>query len=218
MTMDVNAQIAATDREVSTPEVAGALLYAQTLARTYPSPIDDVWDAVTSAERIPRWFLPVSGDLRLGGTYQLEGNAGGEIRSCEPPAGGRASYSVTWGMGGEPAIVTVRLTAVDAGGTRLELDSVVAADALPPGMWETYGPGATGIGFELGLLGLALHVEGDASVTPETAAAWQVSAEGKSLTRRAADAWAKAHIASGESEEKAQAAADATYAFYTGGV
>jgi uncharacterized protein YndB with AHSA1/START domain len=215
--MDVNAQIAATDRQVSTPEVDGALSYAQTLARTYPSPIDDVWDAVTSPERIPRWFLPVSGDLRLGGTYQLEGNAGGEIRSCEPPAGGRASYSITWGMGGDPAVVTVRLTEVDAHSTRLELDSVVAADALPPGMWDTYGPGATGIGFELGLLGLALHVDGDASVTPETAAQWQVSAEGKALTRRAADAWATAHIASGEKAEKARAAADATYAFYTGG-
>ena len=31
--------------------------------------IDDVWDACTNPERIPRWFLPVSGDLRLGGRY-----------------------------------------------------------------------------------------------------------------------------------------------------
>lgn len=216
--MDVNSQIAATDRMVSTPEVDGALSYAQTLARTYPSPIDDVWDAVTSPQRIPRWFLPVSGDLQLGGTYQLEGNAGGEVRNCEPPAGGRASYSITWGMGGEPAIVTVRLIEVDAGSTRLELDSVVAADALPPGMWEQYGPGATGIGFELGLLGLGLHIAGDASVTPETAAQWQVSAEGRQITRLAADAWARAHVVAGETKDKAQAAADATYAFYTGGV
>ena len=216
--MDVNAQIAATDRVVSTPEVEGKPSYAQTLGRTYPSPLADVWNAVTSPDRIPRWFLPVTGDLRPGGSYQLEGNAGGEIRSCDPPAGGRASYSITWGMGGDPAIVTVRLTEVDASSTRLELDSVVAADALPPGMWETYGPGATGIGFELGLLGLALHTSGDTSVTPETAAAWQVSAEGKDLTRRAADAWARAHVAAGETAEKAQAAADATYAFYTGDV
>jgi uncharacterized protein YndB with AHSA1/START domain len=214
--MDVNAQIAATDRVVSTPEVEGRPSYAQTLGRTYPSPLADVWNAVTSPDRIPRWFLPVTGDLRLGGSYQLEGNAGGEIRSCEPPAGGRASYSITWGMGGDPAIVTVTLTEVDATSTRLELDSVVPADALPPGMWETYGPGATGIGFELGLLGLALHVSGDASVTPETAAAWQVSREGKELTRAAADAWAQAQVAAGETDEKAQAAADATYAFYSG--
>jgi hypothetical protein len=215
--MDVNAQIAATDRVVSTPDIDGKPSYAQTLARTYPSPIDDVWTAVTSPERIPRWFLPVTGDLRTGGSYQLEGNAGGEIRSCDPPAGGRASYSITWGMGGgDPAIVTIRLTEVDGASTRLELDSVVAADALPPGMWETYGPGATGIGFELGLLGLALHIASDDSVTPETAAAWQVSAEGRAVTRGAADAWARAQVAAGAAEEQAQASADATYAFYTG--
>ena len=28
---------------------------------------------------------PISGDLRLGGRYQLQGNAGGEILVCEPP-------------------------------------------------------------------------------------------------------------------------------------
>jgi hypothetical protein len=46
--------------------------------------VEDVWDAITSAERIPRRFLPVSGDLRLG-RYQLQGNAGGEITGCNPP-------------------------------------------------------------------------------------------------------------------------------------
>lgn len=215
--MDVNAQIDAVTRTVETRQ-GDALSYAQSLARVYPSTIDDVWHAVTSAERIPRWFLPVTGDLRLGGTYQLQGNAGGEIRACEPPAGGVAHYTITWGMGGEPALVTVRLVAVDDASTRLELESVVAADALPPGMWETYGAGATGIGFEMGLLGLALHLDGDASVTPETAEAWQVSAEGRDVTRRAADAWASAQVAAGTPEAQARAAADATYGFYTGDV
>lgn len=36
------------------------------LHQTFDTDIDDVWDACTNAERIPRWFLPVSGDLRLG--------------------------------------------------------------------------------------------------------------------------------------------------------
>ena len=31
----------------------------------------DLWEALTSAERIPRWFAPVSGDLRLGGRFQV---------------------------------------------------------------------------------------------------------------------------------------------------
>ncbi|WP_308168107.1 hypothetical protein [Nonomuraea sp. NEAU-A123] len=44
-----------------------------------------MWDACTSAEHIPRWFLPIEGDLRAGGCYRLEGNAGGEVLACEPP-------------------------------------------------------------------------------------------------------------------------------------
>ena len=50
---------------------------AVVLRRTYPAAVADVWDALTSPERIARWFLPVTGDLHLGGKYQLEGNAGG---------------------------------------------------------------------------------------------------------------------------------------------
>src|SRR4051812_25995035 len=53
--------------------------------RTYHTTPDDLWDALTSAERIPRWFLPIEGDLKLGGRYQVKGNAGGSITRCDPP-------------------------------------------------------------------------------------------------------------------------------------
>ena len=98
--VDVNAQIDAVTRGVQTTELDGEPSRVQTLSQVYPSPIDDVWDAVTSAERIARWFLPVAGDLRVGGRYQLEGNAGGEVLECSPPAGGSAGYRVTWEFGG----------------------------------------------------------------------------------------------------------------------
>ena len=38
-----------------------------TISQAYAAAIEDVWDACTSAERIPRWFLPVSGELKPGG-------------------------------------------------------------------------------------------------------------------------------------------------------
>ena len=31
---------------------------AVTLTRLYDTGVDDLWDALTSKERIPRWFLP----------------------------------------------------------------------------------------------------------------------------------------------------------------
>jgi len=39
--MDVNAQLKAVARGIETKEVDGVLSYVQTLAQTYPSPIDD---------------------------------------------------------------------------------------------------------------------------------------------------------------------------------
>jgi uncharacterized protein YndB with AHSA1/START domain len=53
--------------------------------RTYPTDHDDLWEALTSAGRIPRWFLPITGDLRVGGRYQLEGNAGGVVEEGDQP-------------------------------------------------------------------------------------------------------------------------------------
>ncbi|MFE2771012.1 SRPBCC family protein [Microbacterium resistens] len=56
--VDVNAQVDAVTRGVRTEDVDGVLSRVQTLSQEYPSPIEDVWDAATSADRIPRWFLP----------------------------------------------------------------------------------------------------------------------------------------------------------------
>lgn len=218
--VDVDAQLNAVERGIQTKDVDNVRSYVQTLAQTYPSPIDDVWDAVTSAERIPRWFLPVSGDLRLGGKYQFEGNAGGEIVRCEPPQDGRAGYTVTWGNGmGEPTIVQVRLTALDAASTRFELENVAAADSIPEGFWEQFGPSATGMGWDSGLLGLASYFSGgEDGISPEEGQAWLATDEGKSFLRGSADAWARAHIADGADPEVANAAATTTYGMYTGEV
>ncbi|NYE19126.1 SRPBCC domain-containing protein [Microbacterium immunditiarum] len=214
--VDVNAQVAAVDRGVRDDELDGAPTRVQSLAQTYPSPIDDVWDAVTSGERIPRWFLPVSGDLRLGGRYQLEGNAGGEVLECRPPADGTAGYRVTWEYGGGVSWLDVVLQSVDDGSTRVELIHTARTADVPPGFWETYGPGATGVGWDGGLLGLALHLAGSTDVTPETAEAWAFTDEGKAFYRAAATAWGEAHIRGGGDPEAAHSAADATYRFYTG--
>ncbi|MGZ8805052.1 MAG: SRPBCC domain-containing protein, partial [Microbacterium sp.] len=98
--VDVNAQIDAVTRGVRTTEVDGEAARVQSLSQVYSSGIADVWAAVTSADRIPRWFLPLSGDLRQGGRYQFEGNAGGEVLECSPPSGGTAGYRATWEFGG----------------------------------------------------------------------------------------------------------------------
>ncbi|MEM7635602.1 MAG: SRPBCC domain-containing protein [Pseudomonadota bacterium] len=60
--------------------------------RVYMTGQTDLWDALTNIERIRRWFSPVSGELHLGGRYQIEGNAGGTITRCDEPE----ALDVTW--------------------------------------------------------------------------------------------------------------------------
>src|SRR6185437_4008593 len=90
--IDVDEQVEAVGRSVGeTGEVRTV-----TIARGYAAPVEDLWDACTTPERIARWFLPVSGDLREGGRYQLEGNAGGTIERCDPPH----AFAATWEFAG----------------------------------------------------------------------------------------------------------------------
>jgi uncharacterized protein YndB with AHSA1/START domain len=170
------------------------------LQRTYDAPPEDVWDAVTNPERIPRWFLPVSGDLRLGGRFQLEGNAGGEIRVCDPPK----RLTVTWEARGDTSLLSVTLApAGDA--TELTLEHAVGDNEH----WATFGPGAVGVGWDMALLGLALEFGG--AERPQDAATDPRLPE---FSRRSAKAWGQAHLAGGADEEVARAMAERTSEAY----
>jgi uncharacterized protein YndB with AHSA1/START domain len=209
MTSDIGGLIGAVTREVINREHDGRPARVVVASRSYDTTIEDVWDAITSAERIPRWFLPISGDLRLGGRYQLQGNAGGEITRCEPPR----HLAVTWEFGGEVSWVKVDLSEDANGGTHLELEHVAYVDDA---RWAQYGPGAVGVGWDMTLMGLDRHLESGTAFNPQEAMAWLGSPEGKDLLRRISDDWCRASIASGTEETAAKAAAQRTTAAYTG--
>jgi uncharacterized protein YndB with AHSA1/START domain len=208
MNFDLEIQLGAVDRTVTELEYEGKPARAVQLTRTFRTLVDDLWDAVTSPVRLPRWFLPVSGELRLGGRYQLEGNAGGTITTCDPP---RLLF-LTWEFAGEVSWVEVRLAAEADGRSRLTLTHIVPADAH----WEKYGPGATGVGWELGLVGLALHLSPDGA-EPFDEAAFFGSPEGRAFVTGSSEQWERAAVAAGTDPERARAAAAETTAFYTGG-
>ena len=207
MDLDFESHLGAVERSVSHSERAGKAASAVKLARTYETTVDDVWDAVTNGERIPRWFLPITGELKLGGRYQLEGNAGGEITRCEPPT----YVAVTWEFGGDTSWVEIRLSKVDDRHTSLTLIHT----ANDSDFGTHYGPGATGVGWEMGLLGLALHsAQPDAPKMDETA--FSASPEGKAFVTGSSEAWGQASIAAGTDPVEAVEAAGRTTAFYTG--
>jgi uncharacterized protein YndB with AHSA1/START domain len=207
MTIDPVTLAGLVTREVRTGSRDGAPTKIVIARRTYPTGRTDLWDALTNPERIPRWFLPVSGELKVGGRYQLEGNAGGVIDRCDEPE----LFAVTWEFGEMMSWLAVTLTP-DGAGTRLELAHEAHVD---PTMWGQFGPGAVGVGWDLALMGLSLHLDTGAQVDPQTAVTFPASPEGREFIRLAATGWADAAVGDGEEPGTAHEAGDRTFAFYT---
>ena len=207
--IDVVQEINAVQRQVGSRVLDAGTARTSTISRSYDVGVEDLWDACTNPERIPRWFLPVSGDLRLHGRYQLEGNAGGTIERCDPPN----SFAATWEYGGDVSWIEVRLVPEPNGRTRFELEHVAHVDDE---RWAQFGPGATGVGWELALLGLGLHLSCGTRVDPKEFEAWSSSAEGVEFMTLSSQRWGDASVDAGTDEAAAQSAAARTTAFYTG--
>jgi uncharacterized protein YndB with AHSA1/START domain len=154
------------------------------LRRSYNAPIDDVWDAVTQPDRIKRWFMPISGELRVGGNFQFEGNASGEILTCEPPLLLKVTFNAV------TSIVEVRLAPQGDGDTVLELEHTVPIEMAQSGAGALYvGPGWDGA-----LLGLGLFLGGEAVDDPVAAAS---SPEALEFSRQSVHAWVEVVKGSG---------------------
>src|SRR5688572_12166470 len=92
MKIDVARLLGAVTRETSTREQDGKPAVVVSASRRYDTSVADLWDAVTNPERIPRWLAPISGELKLGGRYEIQGNASGTITRCNPPE----ELALTW--------------------------------------------------------------------------------------------------------------------------
>ena len=199
--------LSAVERSVLSLERDGQPARAVILSRRYATTVEDLWDAVTNAERIPRWFLPISGELDLGGRYQLEDNAGGIITACDRPS----RLTLTWVFGEDVSWVEVRFSDDGAGCARLTLTHTATLSEH----WGQYGPGAVGVGWELGLMGLEFHIaQPTAPKLDETAFA--TSPDGKAFIAGSSVRWGHADMAGGADPKAARAAAERTTAFYTG--
>jgi uncharacterized protein YndB with AHSA1/START domain len=185
--IDIVNQVNATHREIGNLPVATGEGRSLLLRRGYDASIEDVWNACTDPDRISRWLAPIEGDLRLGGTFQLKDNAGGEILRCEEPR----LIKVTWGLGeGMATEVEVRLAPDGDGGTVLELEHAAPAEIVDE-LMRTYGPGHTigiGCGWDLALLGLDLFLHG-VKFDPAT---WEDTPEEKEFATRSCHAWGPA--------------------------
>jgi uncharacterized protein YndB with AHSA1/START domain len=207
--IDNDRHVNSVRRELGDRPVEGGEAIVGTISQVYPTGIDDMWDAVTNPDRIVRWFAPVAGEFKEGGSYQITGNASGTVTSCDKPRG----YDLTWEFAGQMSWVEVRLTP-EGDGTRFQIEHIAQ---VPGEFWEQFGPGATGVGWDLSLLGLARHLQDPSAVPdPEEIAVWHETAEGQAFLRASADGWGAAAAAHGVEPDLAKAQAERTYKFYTG--
>lgn len=207
MISDPVATAGLVQREVRTSSRNGQTTRMVVARRTYATDQADLWDALTNDERLPRWFAPVSGELKLGGRYQVEGNAGGVIETCEEPE----TFAVTWEFGGQVSWLRINLIP-SAGETTLELVHEAVVD---PDFWAQFGPGAVGVGWDLGLMGLGIHLETKESIRGDYSKDWSTTPDGVQFVRRAAEGWAEAAIADGDDATAAREAAERTISFHT---
>jgi uncharacterized protein YndB with AHSA1/START domain len=193
MIIDIAKQIGAISRGVSQQHTERGETVAVTLERRYAADQADVWQAITDPDRVRRWFLPLTGDLREGGNFQLEGNAAGDIMTCEPPR----HLVVTFG--GESSIVEVLLSS-DGQQTLLRLTHSVPLKLAGSGAGALYvGPGWDGT-----LLGLAIYLAGEVAGDPVAAAN---SPEVQDFNVSSIKAWVGAIEASGTADADAISAA-----------
>jgi len=173
-----------------------------------------LWPHLTDPAELSRWYGPVTGDLREGGRYSAAGGAGGSILEVSAPH----KLSLTWEYGTNVDGLLIRLDPEDDGTTEL---SIVHTSELPREIFEQYGPGASALGWEIALLGLASYTGGWArscqDEVPQPGPLWLAGPDGSRFVRAWSIRWAAASVAAGTDEEIARQGEIATATAYGAG-
>ncbi|WP_394216614.1 SRPBCC domain-containing protein [Brachybacterium vulturis] len=194
------------------------------LAQTFAVHPEELWSALTIGSHLEVWFGRASGELIEGGRYELpDMEARGTVLAAEEPR----RLVLTWEVGKsgselellvepleqeQPDAAEQASAAAPSVATRFTLRHTVPADAH----WQTFGPAATGCGWDAALYALALHLEDPSTDQLPRLSRFAASAEGAEFTRATADAWFEAHVATGADKKPARKASVRTAAFYLG--
>ena len=207
--IDVRHQIDAVSRRVAHRALETGPAHVVTIGQSYDTDVDDLWDAVTNVERIPRWLMPVTGNLKVGGTYQLEGHAHGTILTCDPPT----AFTATWEYGDDVSWIAVTTSADGPDRSRLTIEHVVDAD---DDNWRSFGPGALGIGWDSMVLGLWIHLSTGESIDPSFGPEWTATDEGRLFLTLSGEGWHAANTAAGVDASTARELTDRCLGAYLG--
>ncbi|WP_338074824.1 SRPBCC domain-containing protein [Brachybacterium muris] len=192
------------------PGTATAGGWVVSLAQDVTASPEDVWAALTDPARIALYFGEVTGELREGGEYSIPmmGSSGPVLRVVQPEL-----IALGWGGEGSASRLELRIApSADGTGSRFELRHLVPADE----QWDTFGPAATGCGWDGALLGLARHLQQPATAWTTEMAGFETSTEGREFVTATSELWQQAHLAAGADPQHAHEVAARTAAFYRG--
>ena len=142
-----------------------------------------------TSSRIPRWFLPIAGDLASAASTSWTATRTGPILTCDPPR----EFTATWECGDDVSWIEVRITSEDAHRSRFELHHISHVDDH----WEQFGPGAVGMGYDGALVGLTIHLATGEAVDPRPVKEWMASEDGRRFMKLSGEAWYEANMAAG---------------------
>jgi uncharacterized protein YndB with AHSA1/START domain len=154
---DTSYALSGTEYELSRRQIASGEARCATFRRTYGATVDDVWEACTNPERLARWYAPVAGELRVGGTFTQGDFGSGRITRCEPP------HLLTVALGGDPAPdeIELRLKEGPGGTTVLEFEHATTLDSHTIGGQVFDAVYCMGGGYGPRLISLELLLKGE---------------------------------------------------------
>jgi uncharacterized protein YndB with AHSA1/START domain len=154
MTMDTMTYHEPEPELIHRPIPAGDARVA-VFTRTYPTTVEDLWDACTNPERLGRWYTTVTGDLRVGGTFEQVLMGSGTILVCDAP------HLLRLSLGGGTDEIEARVSAGPEDGTAtLEVEHATTHDSHEIGGQMYDAIFCMGGGYYPRLLALDLHLRG----------------------------------------------------------
>ena len=89
----------------------------------------------------------------------------------------------------------------------MTLEHLIPKDEAAEEHWKQFGPGAVGVGWDLTIFALALHLDSGQAIDQDRNNAWMASDAGKAFMRTLSNLWREAHVKAGEDPGVAEAMA-----------
>jgi uncharacterized protein YndB with AHSA1/START domain len=176
--------------------------------QTFTNAPHEIWAALTDPENLAVWFEPVTVTSKEDRRFRTEKTGTeGTVQIFDAPR----LLQLTWTNDGQDGELQISITQT-AAGSSLTLRHRVPANEH----WDTYGAGATGVGWDGAFLALHAFLSGRAATVRQRMEELEGSERGKRFIDATAKAWEKAQIAAGSDEDAAHAQAERTAAFYKG--